>query len=434
MGNSLEKKVSSTQQLVISLSEEEEIKIIVKCWLRISNIKLGWIRDFDKIVANYATAFLMLNTFYSSSKLLKTFKGHINWVLSIDCSVFDCDQFICSGSNDKTVRTGQIKLFNGHSNVVRCVKFSLYHYHKYRSKVICSSSDDKTIRFWDIKGNEQLQLLNGHKDRIYGIEFSSFSIGRYLCSGSDDHTIRLWDVETSKLLHIFDGHTHGIWCVDISPLQSNNSNDNKSNSIGVIGGNGYTICSGSCDKTIRIWDIETAKQLILFKGHEGTVRSVKYGSNKLGINGGSNTILSGSNDKSIRLWDIRSSQQIQVFNGHKNVVTCVEYSPFVVNNIEHCGNSNVICSGSSDGTIQFWDIRSNKEKLYVINGDIENFGVYCLKFVQFKKKGKIINNNDNINMCYDNIFFQIIAHKKQLLFLSLLKSLLLRLNMLMFDH
>ncbi|ETO11105.1 WD repeat-containing protein [Reticulomyxa filosa] len=150
------------------------------------------------------------------------------------------------------------------------------------------------------------------------------------------------DVETSKSLHVFNGHEDFILCVDISPLQSNNKNyynNNKMNNIGVIGGNGYTICSGSTDKTIRIWDIETTKELNIFKGHERQINSVKYGSNEL-----SNTILSGSYDKSIRLWDIRSGQQIQAFNKHKAPVLSVEYSQFVIKNIN--GSSNVICSGS----------------------------------------------------------------------------------------
>ncbi|ETO12380.1 G-protein beta WD-40 repeats containing protein, partial [Reticulomyxa filosa] len=143
---------------------------------------------------------------------------------------------------------------------------------------------------------------------------------------------------------------------------------------------GYTICSGSHDKTIRMWDIETTKQLNVFKGHTDFVRSVKYGSNEL-----INTILSGSFDKSICLWDIRSCQSIQEFYGHRDFVNVVEYSPFVIKNSEFGGNSNVICSGSSDNTISFWDIRSNKEELYIINGNCEDKGIICVKFLQLKR-------------------------------------------------
>ncbi|ETO18826.1 G-protein beta WD-40 repeats containing protein, partial [Reticulomyxa filosa] len=197
-----------------------------------------------------------------------------------------------------------------------------------------------------------------------------------------------------KSLHVFNGHERTVWCVDISPLQSNNNNDNnKINDIGVIGGNGYTICSGSHDKTIRIWDIETTKQLNVLKGHRHFVRSVKYGLNEL-----LNTILSGSNDKSVRLWDIRSGQQIQVFNGHTNVVTCVEYSLFVIKN--DISNSNVICSGSDDNTIRFWDIRSNKNELYMIKGDEKDNGIICIKFVVLKKKDKMKNIAYDLNLCY----------------------------------
>ncbi|ETN97850.1 NACHT and WD40 domain protein, partial [Reticulomyxa filosa] len=190
-------------------------------------------------------------------------------------------------------------------------------------------------------------------------------------------------------------HTSIVRCVDISPLQSNNKNDNnnKMNNIGVVGGNGYTICSGSWDK-IRIWDIETTKQLNVFKGHESWINSVKYGSNEL-----LNTILSGSADKSIRLWDIRSGEQIQVFNRHTHHVYAVEYLPFVIKNI--IGNSNVICSGSLDNTIRFWDIRSNKNELHIIKGDEkEDCRITCLKFVSLKKKDKTKNVKYNLNLCY----------------------------------
>ncbi|ETO10540.1 hypothetical protein RFI_26836, partial [Reticulomyxa filosa] len=154
--------------------------------------------------------------------------------------------------------------------------------------------------------------------------------------------------------------------------------------------NGYTICSGSFDQTIRIWDIETTKQSCVFKGHTSCVKSVKYGSNEL-----INTILSGSYDESVLLWDIRSGKQIQLFNGHKNGVLSVEYSPFAIKNSD--GNSNVICSGSCDNTIRFWDIRLNKNELYIIKGDD---GILCLKFIVLKKKDKTKNVTYSLNLCY----------------------------------
>ncbi|ETO35003.1 hypothetical protein RFI_02071 [Reticulomyxa filosa] len=165
----------------------------------------------------------------------------------------------------------KIRSFRRYSSV-HCVKFSQYHYYNNNHRnVICSSSDDKIIHCWDFKHNQKLQVFNGHTNWVCGIKFSQFNGGRYVCSGSSDKTIRLWDVKTYKSLHIFNGHKDYVECVDISPLQSNN------NKIGVIGGNGYTICSGSFDQTIRIWDIETTKQLIIFKGHANGVMCIKYG-------------------------------------------------------------------------------------------------------------------------------------------------------------
>ncbi|ETO26805.1 hypothetical protein RFI_10328, partial [Reticulomyxa filosa] len=154
----------------------------------------------------------MFDTFRLSSKLLNTFTGHTSTVWSIDYSIFDNCQFICSGSYDKTVRVWdidnnkQIQSSNEHSDTVYCVKFSQYYYHNYRQNVICSASYDKTIRFWDFKHDKQLQIFNEYTHGVCGIEFSSFNSGRYLCSGSCDKTIRLWDIETSKSLHVFNGH------------------------------------------------------------------------------------------------------------------------------------------------------------------------------------------------------------------------------------
>ncbi|ETO03289.1 hypothetical protein RFI_34121, partial [Reticulomyxa filosa] len=92
------------------------------------------------------------------------------------------------------------------------------------------------------------------------------------------------------------------------------------------------------------------------------------------------------------------SQVNVTFDRHTGLVNVVEYSPFVVDNIEIGCNSNVICSGSDDNTIRFWDIRSNMSELYLFNGDKkEDNGIMCFKFVSLKKKRE--NNEQKSSGC-----------------------------------
>ncbi|ETO10403.1 WD-40 repeat-containing protein [Reticulomyxa filosa] len=275
-------------------------------------------------------------------------------------------------------------MFDGHSDIVSCVKFSSYHRYYRNNDVqrlsVCSSSYDKTIRFWDFTTGKAFIVLSGHTDYVHGIEFSPFNNGRYVCSASSDKTIRLWDVETSKSLHVFNGHKSGVLCVDISQLQSsnrkhnnnnNNNNNNKMNNIGVIGGNGYTICSGSFDKTIRLWDLESAKQCSIFKGHEDAVYCAIF----MRTDAGGTMLCSGSSDKTIRVWDIRSKKYIRVFRGHTNYVTCVACPS------SQSGDMSVICSSSDDNTIRFWDIRANKELHAFKGSDHQADGIKCIQFL-----------------------------------------------------
>ncbi|ETO07645.1 hypothetical protein RFI_29745 [Reticulomyxa filosa] len=147
--------------------------------------------------------------------------------------------------------------------------------------------------------NKQLQIFNGHANGVCGIKFSSFNDSRYYVL---DHMITLF------VYGMLKHQNHYMFSMDMKMVFGvlifhhykaiiNDNNNNKMNNISVIDGNGYTICFGSCDNTIQIWDIETTKQF----------------NNNIG---NSNVICSGSCDNTIRFWDIRSNKnQLHVIKG-----------------------------------------------------------------------------------------------------------------------
>ena len=64
--------------------------------------------------------------------------------------------------------------------------------------------------------------------------------GKYLLSGSEDKIVRLWDVQTGKVLRRLVGHTGKVVSVAFTP-------------------DGRRGLSGSVDGTMRLWDLGTRK-------------------------------------------------------------------------------------------------------------------------------------------------------------------------------
>ena len=59
------------------------------------------------------------------------------------------------------------------------------------------------------------------------------------------------------------------------------------------------------DHTSKLWDLETGKEHITLKGHEGEIVSLNF-------NADGDKILTGSFDKTAILWDTRTGDMIHV--------------------------------------------------------------------------------------------------------------------------
>ena len=80
--------------------------------------------------------------------------------------------------------------------------------------------------------------------------------GTKFASGSADKTVRLWDAKTLKNIATLDGHRDWVWSVMFSP-------------------DGTKLASGS-DNTVELWEVETGKNLDTFQGDGRALMSVAF--------------------------------------------------------------------------------------------------------------------------------------------------------------
>lgn len=166
-------------------------------------------------------------------------------------------------------------------------------------------------------------FLKGHSSSVNSVAFSPN--GKKVASGSDDKSVIIWDIDTWSALLKYQGHMNSV------------------NSL-AFSSNGEIIVSGSCDKTIQVWNFENGKQLKIYRGHLNSITSVA-------ISQKGDKIISGSKDKTIGIWDLVAERLIQKCEGHSRSVNSVAFSPDEKN----------IVSGSLDNTIRIWNLENGKE-------------------------------------------------------------------------
>jgi len=168
---------------------------------------------------------------------------------------------------------------------------------------------------------EITHLLKGHSSAPLGVVYSPD--GNTICSGSSDRTVRLWIMMESEVhQHILTDHTDEVRCVAYSPL-------------------GSQVASGGCDKTIRLWNPETGDCCQILSGHGGTVFGVVYSPH-------GDQIASGSADSRVRLWNTATGDCGHILVGHNDEVWGIVFSP----------QGDQVASASKDKTIRLWDVES----------------------------------------------------------------------------
>ena len=219
---------------------------------------------------------------------------------------------------------------------------------QYKWNPLPKKSSDKCLikakqndRIKDTTSGNLITTLKGHGDVVYALAFSPD--GEKIASGSSDRKIIIWDVNTGQIITKLNSGM--VYSLAYSP-------------------DGKTLAS--IGSSLVIWDLasETPKFIM---DHYGF--SVAYSPD-------GKSIVSGGGDTEIKIWDTSDGSLLRTLLGHTGRVLTVAYSP----------DNGTIASGSSDQTIKLWDFSSGTLKT-TLNG--HNDLVFS---VNFSKDGSTLTS------------------------------------------
>ncbi|MCE7744682.1 MAG: hypothetical protein GPJ52_06055 [Candidatus Heimdallarchaeota archaeon] len=170
-----------------------------------------------------------------------------------------------------------------------------------------------------------------------------------IAAGYDTGFIRLWNVESKKELLVLKGHKEKITSLIFSP-------------------DGKLLISGSLDRRIIVWDAFLGHIIKIFRGYWGAVTS-------LAINNTGTMLASATADNKIRLWNIkRNWKKTHELKYHVNTITEIAFSP----------SANLLASASWDHKIILWKV-ANGKKVGELKG---HFGP--ISDLSYSSDGKVI--------------------------------------------
>jgi WD40 repeat protein len=97
---------------------------------------------------------------------------------------------------------------------------------------LATGGGDRTVRILDAATGDEIRVLRGHNDAVYGLAWTPD--GTRLLSGSNDATLRVWDPDAGQQRLELRGHGSYVYRVAVSP-------------------DGATVATASGDETARTW-------------------------------------------------------------------------------------------------------------------------------------------------------------------------------------
>ena len=127
------------------------------------------------------------------------------------------------------------------------------------------------------------------------------------------------------------------------------------------------------DRTVKVWDTSSRKELYILKSHKRKVTSVSFSPDNLHL-------ASADYLGTLKLWNLKTGEELfSNENAHKGDILSIEFSP----------DGKTIASAGYDGKIRFWD-RNGTERFQL---DGHSKWIHSIKY--FESGDKLVSAGEN---------------------------------------
>ena len=212
--------------------------------------------------------------------------------------------------------TGRAELLGYHDHLVNCVVGNA------EGTKVATCSSDYSIHVWDVASRSRERILLGHSDDVEDFAFVDDETG---VSASRDRRIIVWDLRTGAVRRVLEGHDKDVLAVVVAAGKVYSSGD---------------------DMTLRVWDLETGRQLSLWGPFENETDTCAIDLDR-------QRAVLGCDDGCIRIFDALTGEQKQMIEAHSSGIKKVAVSP----------TSGDILSAAYDQRIVIWDSKTFAKKI-----------------------------------------------------------------------
>lgn len=268
-------------------------------------------------------------------KLIDKIKGHEGRVSALTFS-FD-GQTLASASWDGIVKLWDISK-NKLSNLIifpNTKSVTSIAFNPKDSNILAVALNNGSIHFWDTSTKKERGLFSSaHSGAVNSLAYSPD--GTRLASAGDDGIVRIWNVEENK-----EATIPLKTFIVVDPKRVQDPGMKKVSSV-AFDRDGKTVASASFDGMVKLWDVESSRQLPVLTEHKGPVNSVNFSPD-------GKILTSASSDEEVRLW--------RVSDGHLLARLCQAETYKAAYSVAFAPDGMNLASAWQAHTVLIWEVK-----------------------------------------------------------------------------